>query len=86
LANVYRKQKDVESAIEYYNRALALDYGQVQWRLTLARLLADTGKIAEAIHEARICLRLRPQLEAAKRLIEQLSVLPESVAEENAML
>ena len=86
LANIYRKQKEYEKAIEYYRRALTLDYGQVNWRYTLARLLADTGKIPEAIHEARICLRFRPQFEAAKRLIEKLSILSESVAEENKTL
>jgi tetratricopeptide (TPR) repeat protein len=83
LANVYRRENDNEAAIEHYRRALALDYGQVQWRLARARLLADTDKIPEAIQEARICLRLRPQFEAATRLIEQLSILPESVTEEN---
>jgi tetratricopeptide (TPR) repeat protein len=83
LANVYRRENDNEAAIEHYRRALALDYGQVQWRLSRARLLADTDKIPEAIQEARICLRLRPQFEAATRLIEQLSILPESVTEEN---
>jgi hypothetical protein len=60
-----------------------LNYGQVQWRLALARLLAETNRIPEAIHEARICLRLRPEFKAAKRLIEKLSVLPGAVAEGN---
>ena len=46
-------------------------------------LLANTDKIPEAIHEARICLRLSPQFKAAERLIEDLSVLPSSVIEEN---
>jgi tetratricopeptide (TPR) repeat protein len=83
LANIYRREKDNEAAIEHYRRALALDYGHVQWRFALATLLAETGKISEAIHEARICLRLRPQFRAAERLIGQLSVLPGAVAEEN---
>jgi len=83
LAYVYRRDKNNEAAIEYYVKALDLDYGQVQWRFELARLYAETGKAPEAIHEARICLRLRPQFEPAKRLIEQLSVLPEPVAEGN---
>jgi len=76
LANIYRREKDNEAAIDYYRRALALDYGQVQWRFALARLLADTYKIPEAIHEARICLRLQPQFKAAEKLVADLSVHP----------
>ena len=40
MANIYRKEEDNEAAIECYRRALALDYGQIQWRYTMARLLA----------------------------------------------
>jgi len=83
LANIYRKEKDNEAAIVYYRRALTLDYGQVYWRLALARLVADTGHIVEAIHEARICLRLRPQFKPAEKLIADLSVLPGAMLEEN---
>jgi len=75
LANVYRSQGNIDKAIEYYRRALTLDYGQISWRLTLARLLADQQRIDEAIHEAKICLRLQPEYEPAKRLIAELSVL-----------
>ena len=79
LANVFRKEHDNEAAIENYRRALYLEYGQVQWRYTLARLYAETDRVPEAIHEARICLRLSPQFKAAETLIEELSVLPDSV-------
>ena len=82
LANIYRKEKDNKAAIEHYRRAIALDYGQVYWRFALARLLAETDKIPEAIHEARICLRLQPQMNAAKKLIEDLSVLPGAMSED----
>ncbi|MBA7506218.1 hypothetical protein ES706_04899 [subsurface metagenome] len=82
LANIYRKEKDNEAAIEHYRRALALDYGQVHWRFALARLLAEMDKIPEAIHEARICLRLQPQMNAAKKLIEDLSVLPGAMSKD----
>ena len=34
---------------------------------------------ADAIHEARICLRLSPQLASARKLIEDLSALPGAV-------
>ncbi|NQT00582.1 MAG: O-antigen ligase family protein [Planctomycetes bacterium] len=83
LANICRKEKDNEAAIAYYRRALALDYSQVYWRFALARLLADTDRIPEAIHEARICLRLRPEFKAAEKLIADLSVLPGAVDEKN---
>jgi len=82
LANIYRKENDNEAAVEHYRRALALDYGQVYWRFALARLLAETEQIPDAIHEARICLRLQPQMNAAKKLIEDLSVLPGAMSED----
>jgi tetratricopeptide (TPR) repeat protein len=76
LGNMCRSKEDHEAAIEYYRRALLLDYGQVQWRFELARLLADADRISEAIHEARICLRVRPQFKEAEKLIADISVLP----------
>jgi tetratricopeptide (TPR) repeat protein len=76
LANVYHKQQNVELAIEYYHRALALDYGQVDWRFRLAKTLVEAEKIPEAMDEAKICLRLRPQFKAAKKLVEDLSIHP----------
>jgi tetratricopeptide (TPR) repeat protein len=79
LAGICRRKNDNEAAIEYYRRALALNYGQVYWRLALARLLAQMGRIPEAIHEARICLRLRPQFKAAQRLVAELSVHPAAI-------
>lgn len=82
LANIYRKQQDNEAAIEYYRRALALNYGQVHWRFTLAKLLAKMERIPEAVHETRICLRLRPQFKAAEKFIADLSVHPAAFSEE----
>ena len=82
LANVLHQEKDYGSAIEYYKRALALEYGQVGWRLALARLLAETGQVQQAMHEARICLRLRPQMSEARRLIADVSLQPGVVPEE----
>lgn len=76
LANIYRKQNAYTEAMEYYRHALVRDYGHVNWRLALAGLLAKTDHISEAIHEARICLRLKPQFNAAEKLIEELSILP----------
>ena len=84
LANIYRKQQDNKSAIEYYRRALALDYGQVNWRFTLAKLLAEMERIPEAMREARICLRLRPHFKAAEKLIADLSVHPKMLNQEGS--
>jgi tetratricopeptide (TPR) repeat protein len=70
------EQGDIETAIARYRRALRKDYDQVGWHYELAVLLARTGKVAEALHEARICLRLRPDYAPARRLIEQLIVRP----------
>ena len=83
--NIYRTRQDNKAAIEYYQRALALDYGQVQWRYTLAKLLADSGQISEAMHEARVCLRLQPQLKGAKKLVRELSVNPASFEKETEL-
>lgn len=74
LARIYKSRTDQDKAIEYYRRALDLDYGQVYWRLNLARLLADAGQIEEAMHEARVCLRLRPQYKPAENLLAMLAV------------
>jgi O-antigen ligase len=78
LADVYRDQQANEKAIKYYRSALQLDYGQVHWRYALAILLAETDRIPEALHEARICVRLRPQFKEAERLVAELSVNPAS--------
>jgi tetratricopeptide (TPR) repeat protein len=82
LARIYRKRKENDVATAWYRRALELDYGQVQWRFELAKLLAESRLIDDATHEARICLRLSPRFNPAKRLIEELSVLPRDVTED----
>lgn len=83
MANIYGREGETEAAIEHYRRALTLDYSHVQWRLNLARLLAKTNRIPEAIHEARISLRLKPQFKAAEKFIADLSVSPGPVIVEN---
>lgn len=76
LASIYKEQKNTEAAIEYYRRALELDYSQVRWRIELAKLLAETKRMPEAMHEARICLRLRPNSKEAQTLVADFSVNP----------
>ena len=77
LGNIYRKNQDHKAAIECYRRALMLNYGQVRWRYELAKMLAEAGRIKEAIQEANTCRQLRPQFKSAKKLIEDLSVHPD---------
>ena len=79
LANLYDQRSEPEAAIEHYRIAVKKDYDQVNWHYALAKLLAQAGRIEEAIHEAEICLRLRPDHGPAKRLIEELSVRPVAV-------
>lgn len=82
LANIYRKEQQNDAAVECYRRALALDYNQVGWRLELAGLLMETGKIPEAMREAKICMQLRPESKVAERLVADLSVYPAVFNEE----
>jgi len=82
LGNIYKRKQDDEAAINCYRRALTIDYGQVQWRLELARMFAKAGRIPEAMQEARTCLQLRPQFKAAEKLIEDLSVHPANLGKE----
>jgi tetratricopeptide (TPR) repeat protein len=84
LGNIYSKQQNNEAAIECYRQALAREYSQVHWRLELAKLLIKIEEIPEAMTEAKICLRLRPQLKAAETLVADLSVHPAVLAEEIA--
>jgi O-antigen ligase len=81
VASLYSQEKNYQASADYYRRALALDYGQVGWRFSLAQALARMGRAEEAMHEARICLRLRPQMGAAEKLIADLSVHPDSLTE-----
>jgi hypothetical protein len=74
LAAVYAKDGKTNEAVELYTRALALDYGNIGWRLNLARLLAATGKTEEAIREAKIVLRLKPGYAPAKKMIEDAAI------------
>jgi tetratricopeptide (TPR) repeat protein len=81
MADVLRKDGDQPAAIDFYRRALALDYGQVNWRLELAQALAQSGDAKQAIKELEICLRLRPRWAPAEKLIGDFSVLPGAAPE-----
>jgi Flp pilus assembly protein TadD len=77
VAQIDLNRGDLASAIELYRRALGQDYPNIEWRLDLARALAKSGKLDEALHEVRICLRLRPHHPEATRLLQELSTQAE---------
>ena len=80
LARRYQEQGGEDQAIRMYRRAVALEYEQTQWRLALAQLLVNRGRTSEAVRELNTILRLRPQLDEARNLLEGIA------AQENAGL
>jgi len=63
---------DRDAAIGAYQRAVRQDYGQPDWQLALAQLLAEAGRREEAARAARACLLVRPNDPAATELAEQM--------------
>lgn len=74
LASLYQQAGDLDLAIEHYQRAVRLNYDEAGWHYLLAEVLAQVDRVDEAVHEARICLRFRPDYIPARQLIEALSV------------
>ncbi|HVT88807.1 MAG TPA: O-antigen ligase family protein [Tepidisphaeraceae bacterium] len=72
LADLDLRDGRIDSGIAMYRRALQLNYVQLDWRMRLARALAKHGLQAEAEQEARICLRLSPQMSDASKFIDEL--------------
>jgi len=73
LGETLAKEGNHAEAIGYLRRAVALDYAEVRWRVQLAESLAAAGELEAALHEARMCLRLRPGLDRAERLVDHLA-------------
>ncbi len=73
MGDICASENDYSAAIDYYQRALAMSGGQVGWRLALAKTLAKAGKHAQAIDQARLCLRQQTALPAAQKLIAESS-------------
>jgi tetratricopeptide (TPR) repeat protein len=73
LARIEMADQRPDEAREYYRQALSQEYGQVEWRIELARALMAAGKFSEALREVEICLRLRPQHPTAEPLRAELS-------------
>ncbi|MDY6913086.1 MAG: O-antigen ligase family protein [Planctomycetota bacterium] len=74
MAYICLRDEDYDAAVKYYRRALAKDCSKIGWRLNLAEALAKTGQTSEALDQAHICLRLMPQMAAAKRMIADLRI------------
>jgi tetratricopeptide (TPR) repeat protein len=60
-------------AIDLYRQALTVNYGEVSYRLTLARILLKDGQLDQAKREAQICLRLQPHMAEAEQVIAEAS-------------
>jgi tetratricopeptide (TPR) repeat protein len=73
LAAIRQRQGRLGEAVKLYRQALASNFGRSDWHLSLATVLVATGSTAEAVEEAKTCLRLQPQYPAAHRFIEGLS-------------
>ena len=73
-------QNDPDGAISYLKRAIIKDYGEADWHFTLAQLLAQQGHTMDAVHEARITLRLNFAAEDARQLLANLSTRPDFVS------
>ena len=59
-----------DRAIALLTRAATLDYASADRRMLLGRLLADSGRYADAVTQAKIALRLRQDDPAIKQQIE----------------
>jgi tetratricopeptide (TPR) repeat protein len=71
-AEIHERQGNDALAIDCYERALARNYGQLDWRLKLADLLARSGKEEAAEQELEVCLHLRPHWEQAMARLDTL--------------
>jgi predicted Zn-dependent protease len=76
MADLLEKENNPRGAAEYYRRAVYGEYSNANWHLGLARALAAAGQTDEAIQETRVCLRLRPDLTGAKKLLADLQDTP----------
>lgn len=76
LAGLYSDDGEHDLAIAALQKALELDFGNVQWRLMLARELQLVGRLEEARRQSDLCLRLSPQDRSARALSRRLASGP----------
>jgi tetratricopeptide (TPR) repeat protein len=82
MSEVCEEQHDLSAAIDYERRAVNLEYGTVWFHLRLATLLDKEGKTMQAVDQARICLRLEPQLAPARQMLGELALRPDFIPTE----
>jgi tetratricopeptide (TPR) repeat protein len=69
-AQEYESDQDYAKAIDLWERALVLNYGQVDWRFSLAKLYFKAGRYAEAESAAGVILQLSPRRSDAETLMK----------------
>lgn len=67
-----QREGNTAEAVQYLRRAVFRQPDRADWRLELARLLADTGDLPSAIDEVDAALRTRPNDRAAAALRDEL--------------
>jgi tetratricopeptide (TPR) repeat protein len=72
LAWLSQRLGEVSDAIDFYERALDLNYANVYWRMNFAEFLAQNGRPQKAAEQARICLRIKPGFDRAEGLLAEL--------------
>lgn len=82
MSAVCERENDLVGATDYERRAIILEYGNVYFHLRLAQLWEQEGKTMEAVDEARICLRLQPQLQPARQMLGELALRPDFIPSE----
>ena len=75
VARIYKREENHEAAARCFTDALRLHYERVDWRMELAQAYLVLGEKDKAVEHARICLRLRPKMKSAEKMIQDLSVL-----------
>ena len=75
-ADVYASEGKDRLAIDCYERALSHNYNLVDSRFRLAVLLNKVGEVDNAVREARVCLRQRPDMKSAEELIASAGSRP----------
>lgn len=75
LGNGSFRQRDYQAAIQFYLQAIEADRGMTAAHVNLARAYGATGRLADALAEARWALELGPEDPAVLELVTQLQAL-----------
>jgi len=71
-AAIHQRLNQSPKALETYRELVARVPGQAAWRLELARLLYEHGRLQESRQELRVLLDEQPRNQAAKSLFEKV--------------